>query len=936
MVLRIDKNHEIENIKIKLSEQAVDFIGKSNAVDYFKPHFKQLNQSLLPFIEDQPASSGNRQTASEAINLIENYCKKLNENIRVAIFNKQGRLINLNNLLDYETRFYQWAWCDIHGIPNANYNERRADQALVMGREFNDEVMYNQSEVCIPTNSLGKTGVFYFCNGTKAVNGIIIFVEYKHTNLEILEAKSKDYATPDQPLILYSKNEKKCLSSDFGHKILSYEDTLTDKFINGFVEDDMVWKGFNADDYKLLAGQRIENPNKYKDSFNKAILIFLLTITIATIFFFKNIANIGGMHISIRYKLVFIFALAVYMPALSLWVLSYTSIHDRRTAIENDTKKGMLEVLNKIDLGHQSTVDDAKECYRKLDKYIESLSGKPLPTPSEIDLNIRKIIGKRNYSDIINWLDIRASDLTQVYTNHKEESNNRLKPIGRILALNGIEKYCPERLTIKKSPSDILVGDFMGNPVIGFSGIFERPHETVFQYFEGSGIYWYWNYFSDKNNPIAFYIGNFALRYTTMSYFRSVLKKRYTFENTSLKLVCFQNNVIEFLPSIASKYPDLMALIEVSGMNQTIETATVNYLDSQYYCICMPGNSIKNCFLLCLYPLTEIDYKIQQIRSTIYSIIMILLVISIFTALLLAKTFIIPVNELDKGLIALRKRDTETRINIENNDELGQLGTAFNQMMAEIKDMLLAGAVQQCLIPTGAYKIEGYDCRVYNQMATDVGGDYADIFELPGDRVLIVIGDVTGHGISSAFLTAMVKGSVYRFAHKDTPLTDIVTQISNMIFELLKKKKLMTFCAIVLDKASGKLSMCNAGHPYPVIHSEKGIIRAITEDGFPLGVSPKRIHHKIAEDSLKADETLIMFTDGFPEAEDANGKAYGYKAFNKFIENSSISSAENFENELKSEFKKHHGDAELTDDITFIILKRIAESAAINVSEQGK
>ena len=120
---------------------------------------------------------------------------------------------------------------------------------------------------------------------------------------------------------------------------------LTDKFINGFVEDDMVWKGFNADDYKLLAGQRIENPNKYKDSFNKAILIFLLTITIATIFFFKNIANIGGMHISIRYKLVFIFALAVYMPALSLWVLSYTSIHDRRTAIENDTKKGMLEVL---------------------------------------------------------------------------------------------------------------------------------------------------------------------------------------------------------------------------------------------------------------------------------------------------------------------------------------------------------------------------------------------------------------------------------------------------------------------------------------------------------------------------------------------------------------------------------------------------------------
>ncbi len=938
-VLKIDKNHEIENIKSKLSERALDFIGKSNAVDYFKPHFKQLNKSLLPFIDDEPNQSGSEQTKAEVTQIIEDYCKKLNENIRVAIFNKEGKLINTDNLQDFEIRFYQWAWYDIHGFPNPHYNGRRADQALIMGREFNDEVMYNQPEVCIPTNSLGKTGVFYFCNGNKASNGIIIFVEYKRTNLEILEAKSKDYSTADQPLILYSKNEKKCLSPNLKYKELSYEETSSDKFLNGFLEDDMVWKGFNADDYKLLAGQKLENPEKYKNLFNKAIFIFILILSVATIFFFRNIANLGGIHISIRYKLVFIFALAVYMPALSLWVLSYTSIHDRRTAIENDTKKGMLEVLNEIDLGHQASIEDAKECYHKLDRYIESLSGKPLPTSSEIDAKIREILGDRDYSDVFNWLDVRTSDLTQVYTNHKEESNNRLKPIGRILALNGIEKYCPERLAkagLKKSPSDILVGDFMGNPIIGFSSIFERPHETIFQYFEGSGIYWYWNYFSDENNPIAFYIGNTALRYTTMSYFRSVLKKRYNYENANLKLICFQTNVIEYIPEIASKYPDIYALIEVSSMNQTIETATVNYLDSQYYCICMPGNNIKNCYLLCLYPLTEIDYKIEQIRSTIYSIIMILLVISIFTALLLARTFIVPVNELDKGLTALRKRDTETRVNIENNDELGQLGTAFNQMMTEIKDMLLAGAVQQCLIPTGEYKIEGYDCRVYNQMATDVGGDYADIFELPGDRLLIVIGDVTGHGISSAFLTAMVKGSVYRFAHKDTPLTEIVTQISNMIFELLKKKKLMTFCAIVLDKLTGEISMCNAGHPYPIIHSGKGVTRTIDEDGFPLGVSPKRSRHSVANDSLKPDETLILFTDGFPEAEDANGKAYSYKAFNKFIENSSIDSAESLENELKSEFLRYHGNAELSDDVTFIILKRLKKEASIPSSEQDR
>ena len=1069
LILKIDENHEIDNIKTKLSERAIDFTSKSSPVDYFKPHFQNLNQSLLPYIENQPGNYGPRQSAQDVTKIIIDLREKLNENIRVALFDFTGTIMNPENLLDtpedlskllknylripnedylaktpeymlteasikehkilqeisentvlleikikilqsipknlvdlpieilsnaqnslnknpanliekleehqkalkdyqsflnalfqkdnedilkvikflienhsddflyknqdplaYEIRFYQWAWHDIHGtLPNyirKNYTYRRADQALIMGREFNDEVMYNQNEVCIPTNSLGKTGVFYFCNGKKTNNGIIIFVEYKHTNLEILEAKSKFYATPDQPIILYSKDEKKCLSPSFGYKGITYEETSTEKFLDGFIDNDMVWKGFNADDYRLLAGQKLEEPEKYKHQFYIGIIVFIIFLTLATVFFFRNIASQNGIHISIRYKLIFIFALAVYMPALSLWVLSHTSLHDHRTAIENNIKKGMLDVLIEIDTGYTASIEESNEAYRKLDKYFESFSGKPAPSSAEVRNKLAEIAGKdKTITDVFNWLDVRKIDLHQVYTTSSSESNKRLEPIGRVLTLIGLNKYCPERLVknkVPQTPSDILVGDFMVNPVIGFSSIFERPGEMVFQNFEGSCIYWHWNYFADDNNPIAAYIGNSALRYMTMTYFRSVLKKRYTFENTNLQLINYHSNVVEFIPETAYKYHDLTALIEVSKMNQTIETAIVKYLDSNYYCICMPGNNMQECFLLCLYPLAEIDYKIQKVRSTIYTVMIILLVISIFTGLLLAKTFIIPVNELNRGLTALRKRETETTIKIENKDELGQLGTAFNQMMSDIKDMLIAGAVQQCLIPTGKFEIEGYDCRVYNQMATDVGGDYADIFELPDDRTLIVIGDVTGHGVSSALLTAMVKASIFRFAHKDTPLNEIVTKTSDMIFDLLNKKKLMTFCAIVIDKKSGDMAICNAGHPYPMIHSGKGNLRALSVTGLPLGVSKKRCRYNAIDEHISPGETLFLYTDGFPEAEDANGNEYGYSTFQELITNQNIDSAESLENVLKSEFIRHHGNAELTDDVTFIILKR--------------
>jgi serine phosphatase RsbU (regulator of sigma subunit) len=244
-------------------------------------------------------------------------------------------------------------------------------------------------------------------------------------------------------------------------------------------------------------------------------------------------------------------------------------------------------------------------------------------------------------------------------------------------------------------------------------------------------------------------------------------------------------------------------------------------------------------------------------------------------------------------------------------------------MMVDIKDMLLAGAVQQCLIPSGEYKIEGYDCVIYNQMAIDVGGDYADIFELPEDKYLIVIGDVTGHGISSALLTAMVKASIYGFAKENTELKEIVTYTSKMISDLLNKKKLMTFCAITLDRNSGEMAICNAGHPYPIIREKEiGSIRTPSITGFPMGASKRRCKYTTESELLKPEETLFLYTDGFPEAENNKGEIYGYNNFQQLIANSEITSTEALRDSLLKVFKDFHGEAELADDITFIILRR--------------
>ncbi len=928
IVLNIDKNINIEQTKARISERATDFMAKTTALDYFQPYFKKLANNLLPFAENRKNEKGIVLTNTDVTNIINSFNISLGENIRCALFNKEAQLLNPKDLLDYEQRFFTYAWKEIHKLPNAHYKERRSDQALVLGKEFNIGHLVDYSENCITTSSLGKTGLFYFKNAKDNQNGIIIFVEYKRTSLELIEAKIKDYATEEQPIILYNLETRQRKTPTLGHKEISFTETETEKFLNGFYRDNMVWKGFISDNYKLLLGQKVDYQNKYLINLLISVAIFIILLVISTLFFFRNIASNTGMFISIRYKLVFLFALAVYMPALSIWILSYVSLNDHRLAIENDVLKGMQDILTKIDSDYKKNEEELINGFHKLDTYLKSFSGKKPPTAQEVHLKLTEIASKNtdNFSYQFNWIDIRNIDQTQIYTTSNSESNERLNKIGKVLSILCLDKYCPERLAaigIKPSQSDIMVGNLFENPVVGFASVFERPNKLIYLNFDGSETYWWWNYYPDKTNPISFCLSNASAQHCALEYFKELTKQRYNYGKTNLKVLFFHNTNHVFVPDNSGNN-DLLDLINVSNINKTIESANVTYNNEKYLCLCTPGSLLKNCFILSMYPISEIDNQIDKLRSAIYTVMVLLFIISVLTGLLLAKNFIMPVNELDRGLVALRKRETETSIEIENKDELGLLGQAFNQMMIEIKDLILASAVQQCLIPSGKYKLEGYDCLVYNQMAANLGGDYADIIELPEDKALIVIGDVTGHGISASLLTAMVKASVFRFAKKtNVPLNEILSKTSQMIYELLNKKKLMTFCAVILDEKTGEISVCNAGHPFPIIkEKEIGKSRTTHLSGFPLGASKRRCKYTSESEKIDFGETLLLFTDGFPEAENQQGEEFGYNKFNKLITDQPSTTAENMKNNLLDVFKEHHGEAELSDDLTFVILRR--------------
>ena len=197
LILDIDKNHEIEDIKSNLSERATDFIAKSSAVDFFYPYFNKLTEELQPYIENKANKDGSFMTNSDVSRIIKNYSEELGENIRCAIFDKDTNLRNPLDLLPHEQRFFSFAWKDIHELYPEIYDIYRTDRDSIIGREFNVELMYGQPEICIPTNNFGKTGVFFFRNAAEPLRGLILFVEHKLTGIELVQRKIKDFASEE-------------------------------------------------------------------------------------------------------------------------------------------------------------------------------------------------------------------------------------------------------------------------------------------------------------------------------------------------------------------------------------------------------------------------------------------------------------------------------------------------------------------------------------------------------------------------------------------------------------------------------------------------------------------------------------------------------------------------------------------------------------------
>ncbi|MGE0395833.1 MAG: PP2C family protein-serine/threonine phosphatase [Kofleriaceae bacterium] len=287
----------------------------------------------------------------------------------------------------------------------------------------------------------------------------------------------------------------------------------------------------------------------------------------------------------------------------------------------------------------------------------------------------------------------------------------------------------------------------------------------------------------------------------------------------------------------------------------------------------------------------------------------------------------------------IARGDLDARVEITSGDEIGFLGENFNFMAEQIailmvqtaekarleQELEVAKTIQETLVPSmdpvdkGILKFAGF-----YQPAAQTGGDWWTWHELVGGKYLLVIGDVTGHGVPSAMITAAAKAAcdVARHVHNDdVTVTRLLEIMNHAIFESAQRRFVMTCFASIIDTKQRTITYANAGHNFPYLYRAgegKGEFGSLMIRGNRLG-DDRASKYEAKTTELVAGDVLVWYTDGIVECESEAGEEYGEKRFRASVKRAAMLDAGEMRDSIVADATGFFGEAPRKDDITMIV-----------------
>lgn len=237
-----------------------------------------------------------------------------------------------------------------------------------------------------------------------------------------------------------------------------------------------------------------------------------------------------------------------------------------------------------------------------------------------------------------------------------------------------------------------------------------------------------------------------------------------------------------------------------------------------------------------------------------------------------------------------------------------------------VRDELeVARQLQRDILPQSIPNIPDYSFAHASRTANEVGGDYYDLWTLPDGRLVIVMGDASGHGMAAGLLMA-IAAAVLRLATDLDPQPDKVARILNQaLCRTGDRRAFMSLFFAILHPQTGHLDYIVAGHPFPLLRRVGGAVFELGEGSYPLGIrddcAPQTCHT-----NLDPGDVLAIYSDGLPEAYNHQQEALGYERVREVILHNDDPTS--IVARLQNLLDGHRRQEPLHDDLSLLVVKR--------------
>lgn len=350
----------------------------------------------------------------------------------------------------------------------------------------------------------------------------------------------------------------------------------------------------------------------------------------------------------------------------------------------------------------------------------------------------------------------------------------------------------------------------------------------------------------------------------------------------------------------------------------------------------------------------EIQYilDMQSVRDSLNSFLYTILLISlaiIFVALVCYIFFVRHTVTKPIGKLAAFTNEITSSGEFENKsielktgDEIENLGTSFNYMLAELKNYMdnlaaitaekerigaelnvatqIQASMLPCIFPAFPERKE-FDIYATMNPAKEVGGDFYDFFLVDEDHLAVVMADVSGKGVPAALFMVIAKTLIKDRAQAGLSPDEVFTKVNEQLCESNEEGLFVTAWLGVVEISTGHMVYANAGHNPPLVCKANGEYEYVKmRPGFVLA-GMEGIKYKTGEIQFNSGDTLYLYTDGVTEATDANNNLYGDDRLKQTLDTNTMKAPKDILAAVKRDIDVFVGEAPQFDDITMLGLQ---------------